>query len=157
MENIIGEKAGKMAGKAQTGKKKWVRIAIVLIIIALLTATLTELVFYYSKYMYKVKKVSAYDMKMRVGGYVGFNLDKEELNFGTVLPGGGSKREIIVTTDSPTRLLIFLEGDLAKWTSVSENDFVFNGTKSLTFMANAPKNASFGDYKGKAILVFKKP
>ncbi|MGB9708312.1 MAG: hypothetical protein ACPLXC_03260 [Candidatus Pacearchaeota archaeon] len=143
--------------KTSVKKKKWVRIVLLMVIIALLTITLTELIFYYSKYVYKVKKVTVYDMKMEVGNHVGFNLDAEELNFGTVPPGGGSKREVVITTDSPTLLKVMFEGELADWVSVSENDFIFNGSKSLTFLAVSPENTSLGFYKGKAIIVLKEP
>lgn len=138
-------------------KRKWVKLIVLLIIIALLSATVTELLFYYSKYIYKVKKVTVYNMSLTVGNTIGFNLDAQELNFGTLMAGGGSKREVFMIVDKPTKVIIFMEGELANWTSVSDNDFIFEGNKSIIFTAVVPENASLGTYKGKAILVLREP
>lgn len=138
-------------------KRKWVKLVILLVIIALLSATVTELLFYYSKYIYKVKKVTVYNMSLTVGNSVGFNLDAQEINFGTLTPGGGSKREIFMVVDKPTKVIIFMEGELANWTAVSDNDFIFEGNKSIIFTAVAPENASLGTYTGKAIIVLREP
>lgn len=143
--------------KKKKTKVNWKRLIITLIIIALVVATITQFLYFYFKYSYKVIRRQVFEMKVQVDNYVGINVDKDTLNFGVVLAGGGSKRFVDISSNEPTRVIITMKGPLADWTSVSENNFIFEGKKTLTFLVNTPKNATKGIYEGEAILIFKKP
>ncbi len=143
--------------KVPVKKIRWGRLILALIIVAMVATMLTEFLYYYFKYNYGVRQKQVYDMKIRVGDYIGFNTDTDELNFGTVLPGGGSRRSISLVSDEPTFVIILMEGDIKKWASVSDNNFVFEGNKSVSFMVNTPEGAEKGEYVGRAIILFKKP
>lgn len=144
--------------KARPEKQRnWTKIIIILIIIAILAIALTNFLLYYFKYIYKVKQITVYNMRLTVGNHVGFNLDPGEINFGTVIAGGGATREVFLESDSPTKVIVMLEGDLAKWVGVSENEFVFIGNRTLSFVAATPENATKGNYTGKITIIFKEP
>ena len=95
-------------------------------------------------------------MKVQVVDYVGFNLDPNEINFGAVMPSGGSKRDLELSVNEPTKVEIILQGELAPWVVVSENNFVFEGKKTVTFMVVIPEDAEYGEYIGRAIILFRK-
>lgn len=138
-------------------QKKRVRIVLVLIIVALLSIIVTQALLYYFKYVYKVKQITVYDVKLTLDDYVGFNVDPGEINFGTVIPGGGSSREVYLKTDSPTKVVIKIEGNVSKFVGVSENNFIFIGNRTLNFIAATPENATKGYYAGRVIIIFKEP
>ena len=111
--------------------------------------------YYFSNYVYKVKEVRVVEMRLQISNYLGFNLTNQSLNFGTVGPGGGAFRDLNLESSEPVKVRVFLKGKLAEWTTVAENDFIFNGTKSLTFTVKTPMNIKVGNYTGEAILIFK--
>lgn len=145
------------ASKVKVKRVRWGRLILVLIIVAMITTAITEFLYYYFKYNYGVRQKQVYDMTLKVADYIGFNTDTDELNFGTVLPGGGSRRTVTLASDEPVFVTILIEGDIKKWASVSENNFVFTGNKSVSFIVATPEDAEKGEYTGKAIILFKKP
>ena len=52
-------------------------------------------------------------------------------------------------------MLIKFKGDLAEWTSVSDNNFVLNGAKNITFQIDVPFNAKQGNYTGQVWVFLK--
>lgn len=139
--------------------KRWASIKIIIFIFLVLViiAMLAWAGYNYGKYIYKLEQMKSYDMNLQVSDYAGFNLTSDSLNFGTTVPTGGANRFIDIETDRPTRVMIVLEGDLGKWVTPSENNFIFNGTKRIEFDASVPWNARPGNYTGKAYILFKKP
>jgi len=127
-----------------------------IICIAIISIVLTWIFYNYYKYDYNVVQINVYDMKIKVEpGVVGFNLENDNLNFGTVIPSGVATRYIVLSSEKPVRVFIFFEGDMKQWVSV-ENNFILEGNKTLEFVANIPANTKPGDYTGKAIIIFKK-
>jgi hypothetical protein len=104
-----------------------------------------------------VKDIQTMNVKLRIGDYVGFNLDPESLNFGTVLPGSGSTRTVTLRSENPLKVHISFEGDTAKWMNVSKNNFILNGTETVGFSITAPNDSNLGNYNGKVIILFTKP
>lgn len=128
-------------------------ILIFAIIIVLLVFIIIQ---FYSYYKLKnIKEIKTFEMKLEVSDHIGFNLENETLNFGTVIPSGSATRNIKIESDEPVFLNVNFKGNLAEWVDVSENNFVFNGTKDLTFVVYAPWYAEAGNYTGKAVLIFK--
>jgi len=138
-------------------RNNWIKLIALILIVAVICVMITYLLYGYFKYAYNVKQTKVYDMKLKVSDHIGFDLGEEELNFGTVVPSGVSSRSVDLKSDEPVKVMIVLEGELAKWTIPQENNFVFNGSKKLMFVATVPPDAKLGNYTGKAILIFKKP
>ncbi len=103
-----------------------------------------------------ISDVQTLDINVKVGDYIGFNLDPGSLNFGTVLPGSGSIRTVTLKSDKPLRVHISFEGETTKWINVSKNDFILNGTDNLNFYVNVPGDVSMDNYTGKAVILFTK-
>ncbi len=147
----------KPSTKHKAKKVRWVRLFIVLIIIAMIVTILTQFTYYYIRYHYGVRQRQVFDMKLKISDYVGFSVDQDLINFGVVMPGGGSKRFIDISADEPTYVVIMVEGDIAPLVGVSENNFVFEGDKTIIFTAVAPVDIEEGEYTGKATVLFKNP
>ncbi|UZE93954.1 MAG: hypothetical protein IB618_00030 [Candidatus Pacearchaeota archaeon] len=144
--------------RTKTKKKiRWGRLFLMLIIIAMVVTAITQFLYYYLNYQYGVRQRQVYEMKLKVADYVGFSVDPDILNFGVVMPSGGSKRSVELSADEPTKVKVILKGDLAPWVMVSENNFVFEGDKSIEFTAVVPEDVEEGEYTGTAIILFKKP
>ncbi|MEM4152570.1 MAG: hypothetical protein QXK80_00395 [Candidatus Pacearchaeota archaeon] len=139
-------------------KSSLIKIVILLACVALIVIILTWLAYDYYKYFYKTKQLKVYDMKIKVEpGVVGFNVGTEELNFGTTIPTGSSSRSIVISSNEAVRVLIFFEGRMRNWVNVDKNNFILEGNETLTFTALVPANTAYGNYTGKAIVVFKEP
>ncbi|MCX8193836.1 MAG: hypothetical protein N3G19_00515 [Candidatus Pacearchaeota archaeon] len=143
--------------RSKRNKYSLIKIIILLACIAIIVMVLTWFAYDYYKYFYKTKEIKVYEMKIKVEpGVVGFNVGKEELNFGTTIPTGGSSRNVVVSSEEPVRVLVFFEGQMKNWVNVNKNNFILEGNETLTFAAFVPANAAYGNYTGKAIIVFKK-
>ncbi len=136
-------------------KIRWIRLAFVLIIAALIFSSLTMILYNYFKYSYN-QQVQIYDMKLQVGDHIRFNIENNSLNFGMVMPEGTSERSIEISSDVPVYVMIFFEGDFIDWIDVSKNDFEFKGKDSILFTVKIPENATFNNYTGKAVILFKR-
>jgi len=101
-----------------------------------------------------VDSVQTLDVNLKIGDYVGFNLDQESLNFGTIPPGSGSFRAITLKSDKPLEVHVSFEGDTAKWMNVSKNDFILDGVEDLSFNIQVPNDVVLGDYTGKTVILF---
>ena len=94
----------------KTKKIRWIRLAFVLIIAALIFSSLTMILYNYFKYSYN-QQIQIYDMKLQVGDHIRFNIENNTLNFGMVMPEGTSERSIEISSDVPVYVMIFFEGD----------------------------------------------
>jgi len=143
-----------MKKKKRRQNQKIAKILILCIVIIFLIAIIIQIFNYYN--FSKIKEIKTIEMEIKVSDHIGINLDTESLIFGTVIPGGGATRSLRIESDEPVFVTVKLKGALAKWSGVKENNFVFNGTKFLTFFVNVPKFTQFGNYTGEAIIIFKK-
>ncbi|MEM1577642.1 MAG: hypothetical protein QXM27_01350 [Candidatus Pacearchaeota archaeon] len=135
----------------------WKKI-LIWFIIFLLIIILTELIWIYIKFLHNTTAIRIYDIKLKVGDYIGFNIENESINFGTIMPGGRGERYIEVTSNKDVKVEIYLKGDIAKWIIVDKNDFILkkNTKENITFSVVIPKDAKIGNYTGKAIILFRK-
>ena len=70
-------------------------LKIVLICFIFAVVVLSCIIFFcLNSYKHSIVSVMELNATLNVSDYVGFNLNKNELNFGTVFPGGYSAREI---------------------------------------------------------------
>src|SRR3989338_10937928 len=54
---------------------------------------------------------------------VGLNADIDHLNFGKVSPLSEVQRSVLITENYPSKVKVFLQGDVGKWTTVHNPDF----------------------------------
>ena len=94
-----------------------------------------------------------------VKGVGGLNLDTDRLHFGGVPPGDYAQRKIHISYTRDSHVQIMVKGDLAQFTSISENDFFLpaNERKDINFTASIPENTTFGNYTGTIFLTFLRP
>ena len=134
-------------------KKKAITI---LAIIALLSITVTSLS--YSFFVVREVKVLPYDFTIK--DYIGFNVDKDALHFGTILKNGQSSRNLIITNNYQTRILVYfnIEGRGSEFFIVEENGFILmpSEEKKLSLTVKIPENAVFDTYTGKVFIIFKR-
>lgn len=132
---------------------KKLSVIMVLLSILLLGVGLTLFV-YYGFYLKEYHTVP-YDFHVE-NRVVGMNVDTDALHFGTVSPGGNSRRVMTITPSSDSRLVINFVGDGAGYLSVDKNNLlVLQGKQiNVTFRVTIPENASVGNYSGKARFFF---
>jgi hypothetical protein len=90
---------------------------------------------------------------------VGFDLNKNELTFGSMQPGGSASRALTLENTFNREIIITLnaEGNIKDYLIASENDFILkpNEKKNITITAFSYKNQSYGNYTGKINIIFK--
>ncbi len=100
------------------------------------------------------------DANVRVGENIGFNTDPDALRFGTIVPGGASKRFINVThsNDFPMSVSITAEGDIAEYLSTSDNNFVVGPEedRKVSIYVSTPGYIQKGNYSGRVYIQFKR-
>ncbi len=133
------------------------RLALLIIALMAIFSFLCIFAYDYFTYLHDLKQVKVYDMRLKVGNYVGFNLDSDVLNFGTIIPTGASTRTINLSTEKPVRVEILLRGKLAEWVNISHNNFILDGQEEIAFNVYVPADAAYGNYTGKAYILFKEP
>lgn len=146
--------------KRKGAKKKKLsvgRMALFIIAVIAIFSFLCIFAYDYFTYLHGLKQVKVYDMRLKVGNYVGFNLDNDVLNFGTIIPTGASTRMVNISTEKPVRVEILLRGKLAEWVNISHNNFILDDQEEIAFNVYVPANASYGNYTGKAYILFKEP
>lgn len=144
--------------KLEKNKTKNFRKILMLFIFILIVIIVTELIWIYVKFLHNTTAVKIYDIKVKVDNYLGFNIENESINFGTIIPGGIGERYIELISDKDVKVEIYLKGSVAKWISIDKNDFILKKGKkeNVTFSITIPKNTKFGNYSGKAIILFRK-
>jgi len=129
---------------------------ILLILTVAITVGLICIIYsYYIIYDYQEK-----NMYLTVDNYVGMNVDSSAIYFGTVPPEGSSSRKIFLEHKHNKPLLIQLKtkGDLSKFVSVSENNFILepNINKTIVVSVYVPKDMKYGNYTGRLAVVYRR-
>ncbi len=99
--------------------------------------------------------------KVLVGDSLGFDVNGTALTFGMITPQGASSSRNINLSNfygKEIKVEIFAVGDIAKFLSISENNFVLkkNETKTIKFVATSPKNTEYGTYDGNVFILVRK-
>lgn len=102
--------------------------------------------------------VRTVDMHLEISDKAGFNVDTDALYFGRTTPGTqSSTRFFNVSNDKeyPVKFVMETQGDLGKWTQLSESVFVLEPGegKEVRISVLPPKDAPFGEYEGKLRVV----
>jgi len=109
---------------------------------------------YYDFYLVEYRTVHI-DFKVATG-IGGMNGDTDALHFGTITPGGWSRRFMSVTSSRDARLVISFGGNASPFLEVVPKEMlVQKGVPvSLNFTAVVPENTTEGFYSGKAKFYF---
>ena len=128
-----------------------------LLVFAVMISTFLTYLFYNS---YVIENIIMLDMMVKVNDHFGLNADGDAIKFGMVMPGTSSERSITANNSAvhPLKVVILKSGYIADWVGVSENNFILEGgeDKDVVFEVFAPEDAAFGNYSGKAKIIFKR-
>ncbi len=110
---------------------------------------------YSSMYIEGVKVV---DMHLEISDKAGFNVDTDAFYFGRTTPGTQSSTRFFNVSndkDYPVKFVMETQGDLGKWTQLSESVFILEPGegKEVRISVLPPKDAPFGEYEGKLRVV----
>ncbi len=150
-ENKVSNKANNKANiriRKERSGNKIVKIILVALIILLILAMISVLGLYLS---HKNDVLARTDITatMNVSNYIGFNLDKDKVYFGSLFPGGSSSRDVNVNSSNDGYIYITSEGDFDNVVFVyAQNIPVQAGSVAMiNFIAKPPRNMSLGNYE----------
>jgi hypothetical protein len=85
---------------------------------------------------------------------IGFNAGTDKLYFGSIAPAGGGERKTHIVNAVDAKVSIAVEGPLAEWITVSENNFYLPAgvKKDIMFRMTAPSDAIIGNYTSDAVI-----
>jgi uncharacterized membrane protein len=141
--------------KKQTAK--YIKTVFVILCLIAIATSLTVLIYYFVS----VKQIITYDAKVIVSDHVGFDVSKDTLSFGMIMPGGSATRKIEVTNNDDVALKIQakVSGDLRGWISFDMEQGMLIGSgehKSIVASIMAPFGAGYGNYTGKVQIIFRR-
>lgn len=131
-----------------------------LIILCIIFAIISSLGTVIAYMLLVVEKIEIVQMEVNVAPNVGLNADTDKLRFGKIMPGTQGERGILITNNASYQLRVGISnyGDISRWLSISDNNFVVqkNEVKELNYTLSVPKGTSYGNYTGYTRIVFKK-
>jgi len=82
---------------------------------------------------------------------------QKEFNFGSTLPGTAVIKTMKITRgDQPPAVVsISVNGSIASWLELSENNFLLDDQKQIEVTVNVPTDASEGTYTGSLMITYK--
>jgi len=88
--------------------------------------------------------------------YIGFDLNKQNLTFGTLLPGAMSKKTVSAEYTKNATVYVWAEGNTSSWTIISPKNFEISlGSKQeVKFTLLVPSTAKDGEYNGKIVFCY---
>tara|TARA_Y100000310_G_C20700537_1_gene829406 strand:+ start:6555 stop:6977 length:423 start_codon:yes stop_codon:yes gene_type:complete len=111
----------------------------------------------YAYTFYNVVGYVEYQVNYSIGDSIGFNLDEGPINFGTVIPGTRTARNIEIKSDKDAIVNIYIE-DLDDVSPDENNFFIEAGeTRSVDIVLFIPGESEYGDYSGKIRIIFRRP
>ena len=139
-------------GKKKIRREKAVKLLfLVVVFFSLLTYTIYN--------AFKPAEVKTIEMYLTVGNYTGFDVNASALIFGTVMPSSSAQRTVNITNIDENMHKVYIKptGELAKWTSISEDKLILKGDESreVKVRVSAPLDAEHGEYTGKLKIIFK--
>ena len=88
--------------------------------------------------------------------YIGLDINKQNLTFGTLLPGAMSKKTVSVEYTKDATTYVWAEGNFSSWVIISPKKFeiVSGQKKEVTFTLLVPITAKEGEYNGKIVFCY---
>jgi len=107
---------------------------------------------------YKKTEKKIYDSYLVISNHAGFDLNNTIISFGQITPGGSSTRKLIIENnyDVPVYVEISAMGDLKEFFQETRQVLQPYTNKTINLVAVADKDAEFGRYDGKIIVVMKR-
>lgn len=136
---------------------RYIKTVLVILCLIAIAVSLTFLVYYFVS----VKQIITYNAKVIVSDHIGFDVSKEALSFGMIMPGGSSTRQIEVTNkdDIALKIQAKVSGDLRGWITFDMENGMLIGPgehKSIVASTMAPFGAGYGNYTGQVKLIFRR-
>lgn len=80
--------------------------------------------------------------------------EQQELNFGILFPDAAIMKTINLSRGNspPVQVHIDVEGKIAPWTELGENDFMFTEPAQVNVMLTIPQGTEQGRYSGSATV-----
>jgi len=146
-----------MVKKIKRKPIEYIKIVIVIVCLIAIAAGLAVL-FYY---LVSVKNVIDYDAYIIVSDRIGFDVSKDYIHFGMVMPGGSSSKRIALSNNYnvPLKIQAKVSGDLRGWITFDmENGMLIGSGENKTLFANivVPQAAPYGNYSGHVKLIFRR-
>ncbi len=92
------------------------------------------------------------------GGYknIGFDLNQQNLTFGTLSPGAVSERAVSVRYTKNATLYVWAEGNFSSWIGISPQKLEIEPeqNKEIKFAAHVPTIVPEGEYNGKIVFCY---
>jgi len=95
-------------------------------------------------------------VRVTVGEYAGFRVDNITIDFGTLPPGSTAEREITITADEESEVMLAVEGIV--FVMPRDNLLLVNAgaPQKVTIVAAVPLNQTRGEYQGTLVIRSKK-
>ncbi|HLD02785.1 MAG TPA: hypothetical protein VJC07_03750 [Candidatus Nanoarchaeia archaeon] len=126
-----------------------------IILVALLAAVASASTYlFYNAFI--IQDVEVIEFDVNVANYSGFNLDKDKMHFGAVMPGTQSRREITITAKDDQRVTIKVTG--VDFVYPKENDFRMakGESRSVLIIAAPYEGLDYGFYEGEIRVISKR-
>ena len=151
--NTLSNRDGNVSGQKEKMKRSS-GTKIFLIVLAVLA------ICYMSYFILYPWKSTDFYMHTKVENVLGFAVNNTTLEFGTIPPGAWGTKIITISYNepSPEFVRIVVTGNISQWTSVSDNNFILQGSgeKPLGVRIYMPKDAEIGEYTGTLSIYYKK-
>jgi hypothetical protein len=104
--------------------------------------------FIYLSYTDDVLSMQKINATVNVDDFIGFNLDKDALHFGTAFPGGKSLRQLNIMSSEKGYLYLASNSEIADWIFVSSQNMpVERDTyNSFDVIVAVPSSVPYGNY-----------
>lgn len=140
--------------------KKFIERILFFILMTLIALSIFFFFFNLMNYYSILEKRIVYS-KIIVGDRAGFDINGTALTFGRITPKGTSASRninLINFYNKKVKVEILAEGDIARFISISENNFILqkNETRKIGFVVTSPENTEYGTYDGNVIIVVKR-
>ena len=126
-------------------------IALAAIIITLIFTAKTE------EHCDTVKTIlTSVQIKSESRNYMGFDLNKQNLTFGTLSPGATAKKPVSTEYTKKATVYVWAEGNISSWVIISPHKFEIKPEekKEVTFTLLVPSTAKEGDYDGRIVFCY---
>ena len=100
--------------------------------------------------------LTSVQVKSEGQNYIGFDLNKQNLTFGTLSPGAAAKRVISTEYTKNAAVYVWPEGNFSSWILISPKQFeiVPGQRKEVAFTLLVPVTAKPGKYDGRMVFCY---
>ncbi len=133
--------------------KKKTKLSILHLFLGVLLVVAATLVSYYS--LHPLSR-QVYPVDLSIGDYIGINLDKDALHFGTLRPGSVVGRPVVIRAEQyPIAVTVFVEG--LPFVTVEEPSFTLQTgeSKAIRLVATVEKTVEKNTYNGTLVVLTK--